>query len=476
MGRLICVSNRVGPLKDTAKAGGLAVGLVDALKDAGGVWFGWSGEVTEEGTFGPLKREQEGKVVLATIDFSSEDYRDFYAGYTNRSLWPIFHNRLDLADFNNRYERSYWRVNERVAARLAPLLKPDDVIWVHDYHYIPLGAELRKLGVENPIGYFLHIPFPPLEILTALPCAQELTRSLFAYDLIGFQTDSDRRRFIHFAREELGAEKRGDGRIALDGKMPFVGAFPIGIDAETFSGFANSEEARRHIQRMKRILIGRLQIVGVDRLDYSKGLPQRFHAYERLLEDYPENRGRVSFVQIAPPSRSDVDAYVDIRHELEALAGNINGRFADFDWTPIRFIARAFPRRALAGLYRASPVGLVTPLRDGMNLVAKEYIAAQDPADPGVLVLSRFAGAAEEMPEALIVNPYATEAVASALQTAVHMPLEERCARWRPLYERVRANSSALWCQSFLAALTRARTVARPVLRTVDPGDPGRVA
>jgi trehalose 6-phosphate synthase len=468
MSRLICVSNRVGPLKDSAKAGGLAVGLVDALKQEGGVWFGWSGEVTDQGTFGPMKRVEEGRVVLATIDFSAEDYRDFYAGYTNRALWPIFHNRLDIADFDSRYEEAYRRVNERVAARLAPLIKPDDILWVHDYHYIPLGAELRRMGIENPIGFFLHIPFPPLEILSALPGSPALVRALFAYDLVGFQTDADRRRFVQFSTEELGAGKRGDGRLTLDGKMPFVGTFPIGIDADNFAQFALSEEARRQYHRVKRMLAGRLQIIGVDRLDYTKGLPQRLRAYERLLEDYPENRGRASFLQLAPPSRADVGAYVDIRRELERLAGHINGRFAEFDWTPIRLIARAFPRRALAGLYRASRVGLVTPLLDGMNLVAKEYVAAQDPEDPGVLVLSRFAGAAEELSHALIVNPYSPEAVAAALQSALHMSVEERKARWGALMERVRAQDAALWCRSFLGALARARTVTRPVLRPVE--------
>ncbi len=453
MGKLIIVSNRVGPLRDTGKAGGLAVALVDVLRDRGGVWFGWSGAVSEEGTFGELKTEKSRSVEMTTLDMNRADYEEFYAGYANRTLWPILHYRLDLAEFDRPFEQGYRRVNERFATRLKPQIAPDDLIWVHDYHYFPMGGQLRAMGVENRIGFFLHIPFPSPDIITALPRHTALVRSMLAYDVIGFQSRRDCDHFVDYLIQEAGGERVGDDRVRAFGREVVVRAFPIGIDAEGFAAFPATPDGRRQTQRIRSILGARAQIVGVDRIDYSKGIPHRFRAFERLLEDYPENRGRVSLLQIAPPSRSEVMAYAEIQRELEHLAGQINGRFADIDWTPVRFIMRGFPRKALAGIYRASRVGLVTPLRDGMNLVAKEYVAAQDAEDPGVLVLSRFAGAAEELKESVIVNPYATEEVAGSLQTALQMPLDERKHRHKAMFERIVDNDARRWANSFLDAL-----------------------
>ena len=452
-GRLIVVSNRVGPMRDSGRAGGLAVGLVDALRERGGLWFGWSGEVSDDGTFGTIKIEQSKSVRLATVDLSPSDYADFYAGYANRTLWPLLHYRLDLAEFDRRTEEGYRRVNERFAQRLRPMIDPKDIVWVHDYHFLRLGEELRKLGVENPIGFFLHIPFPGPEILAALPHHEKLLRAMVDFDVIGFQGVRDRDAFLRALAEETTVRDLGDDRYEAFGREIVVRAFPIGIDAEAFASFAVSPEGKTHKRRVEKAIVGRLQIIGVDRIDYSKGLIERFRAFERLLEDYPEHRGQVSFIQVAPPSRGELDAYVDMRRTLERLAGHVNGRFADIDWTPIRFLTRSFPRRALAGLYRSSKIGLVTPLRDGMNLVAKEFVAAQDPADPGVLVLSRFAGAAEEMKEALIVNPYSAEGLAEALHTAIRMPLDERQDRWRRMFERLKANDAHAWAESFLTLL-----------------------
>lgn len=470
MPRLVIVSNRVGPLQDSAKAGGLAVALVDVLRKTGGLWFGWSGEVSEAGTQSEFKIEEARKVRLVTIDITAEDAAHFYAGYANRTLWPTMHYRLDIADFDRRFEAAYHRVNERFAARLRPLLEPDDIIWVHDYHFLRLGAELRALGVENPIGFFLHIPFPGPEILTAVPRHDVLLRAMLAYDLIGFQTHRDRDAFMRSVTEEVAAaHKLDDDTVEFAGRQVAVKAFPIGIDTAGFAKFAVSADARAHEKRVKATLAGKQQIIGVDRIDYSKGLPERFRAFERLLELYPENRGKVSFIQIAPPSRMEVDAYAAMRRNLERLAGHINGRFADIDWTPIRFLTRGQPRKSLAGLYRASRVGLVTPLRDGMNLVAKEFIAAQPPEDPGVLLLSRFAGAAEEMREALIVNPYSPEGVADAMQNAIQMPLDERQDRWRRLYDRIQENDAAAWAKTFLADLRSAAAANRTAMQVVPP-------
>lgn len=453
MSRLVVVSNRVGPLKDTGRAGGLAVALVDALAQAGGIWFGWSGETSEEGTFGNVRRVGSRKVLLATLDMTPADYDAFYVGYANKTLWPVFHYRLDLAVFDRHAEEGYLRVNDRFASRLRSLLRPDDVIWVHDYHFLPFAASLRAMEVENPTGFFLHIPFPAPEVLAALPNAAQMVRRMLAYDVIGFQSRRDAANFRRFAVEELGVCEAKNGDLRLGPRRTVVRAFPIGIDAEGFARQATTPDARRHTRRTEKLLAGRQQIIGVDRIDYSKGLPERFRAFGRLLEDYPENRGRISLMQVAPPSRAELDAYAEIRRELEALTGNINGRFADLDWTPIRYMTRSFTRRALAGLYRASRVALVTPLRDGMNLVAKEYVAAQRAEDPGVVVLSRFAGAAEEMSEALIVNPHSAEEVAASLQAALTMPLDERRDRWQALFDRICENDAASWARAFLAAL-----------------------
>ena len=456
MSRLVVISNRVGPFKDTGKAGGLAVALVDVLKANGGLWFGWSGEISDQGTFGTLNKETFGKVELATIDMTQDDYDEFYIGYANQALWPTLHYRLDLADFDRRFEAGYRRMNERLASRVHPMLQDNDTIWVHDYHFFHVGSNLRQMGVKNPIGFFLHIPFPVPEILSALPNSHGFVRQMLAYDLIGFQTQRDADALIRYLKEEAGGRVLSDGRIEANGRAVDIRAFPIGIDTAGFAKAATGAEARRNEQKVRRLLGDREQIIGVDRIDYSKGLPQRLKAFAKLLEDYPENRNKVSLMQVAPPSRSELDAYQDIRHELESLAGHVNGRFAELDWTPIRFMTRGMSRRTLAGVYRASRVGFVTPLRDGMNLVAKEYIAAQNKDDPGVLVLSRFAGASEELQEALQVNPYSDVEMAEALQSALRMPLDERQERWARLFERISKHDAANWAQSFISNLERA--------------------
>ncbi|MEM8663447.1 MAG: trehalose-6-phosphate synthase [Pseudomonadota bacterium] len=450
MSRIVIVSNRVGPLTDTGRAGGLAVALVDVLRDRGGLWFGWSGGVSDEGTYGALKFTEEGNVSTATIDVAQVDYDEFYAGFANRALWPTLHYRLDLTDFDRRLEEGYRRVNERFAQRLVPLLRPDDIVWVQDYHFFLLGDMLRAQGVKNPIGFFLHIPFPVPEVLTALPNHKKIVHAMLAYDLVGFQTGNHLAAFERYLFEEVDGVREDDGSITAMERNVHASAFPIGIDAEAFSSFHKTKEGGENLALVRSELDSRKQIVGVDRIDYSKGLPERFMAFERLLELYPEHKGEVSLLQVAPPSRSEVRAYSQIQRLLEGLSGRINGRFADLDWTPIHFLGRSFPRRSLAGIYRGSAVGLVTPLRDGMNLVAKEYIAAQDPENPGVLVLSRFAGAAEEMREALIVNPYSIDELAEALRAAIQMPLDERKARFQPLYDKVMTNTASAWAHLFL--------------------------
>ncbi len=461
MSRLIAVSNRVGPVKDTTRAGGLAVALVEALKAYNGIWFGWSGK-TDTRADGRLGMQAEGPLTLATLDLAESEYDDYYNGFANRCLWPLFHYRIDLTAFDRRYYESYLKVNAKFARALYPLLAADDRVWVHDYHFLAFGNELRRMGATQPMGFFLHIPFPSREVLATLPHHDDLVRAMFAYDVIGFQTEADCQRFQDYVVHEARGHVDGHTLTAY-GRSIIVKAYPIGIDADAFADMARSApEAQSQYHRMCEVLRDRVQVLGVDRLDYTKGLKERFLAFERLLEDYPETHGQVVFMQIAPPSREGVEEYVEMRQELESLSGHVNGRYSEFDWIPLRYINRGFGRRNLAGLYRASRIGLVTPLRDGMNLVAKEYVAAQNPEDPGVLVLSRFAGAAQQMPEALIVNPYDVKAVADALQQARFMSLEERQARHQALFAGIREHDVARWRDSFINDLAAVPEILPP--------------
>ncbi len=452
--RLVVVSNRIADPRKTA-AGGLAVALGQALEASGGLWFGWSGRVTENGTpgQGELNRQQAGAVQLVTLDLSRQDHDSYYLNYSSGVLWPVLHYRLDLADFDANGIAGYRRVNQLFAQKLKPLLRPDDLIWVHDYHLIPLAAELRAMGCEQRMGFFLHVPLPPPLLLAALPEHDWLMRSLFAYDLVGLQSQADVTHFGRYATDELQAQAVGEHGWHAFGKTLSVMPFPIGIDVEEFQALADGKEAREMFEQLRRDYARRRLLVGVERLDYSKGLPQRLKAFRTLLQNYPENQGSATLIQIASPSRESVDAYAALRAELESLSGAINGEHGELDWMPLRYIHRNVARKRLPGLYRAAAVALVTPLRDGMNLVAKEFVAAQDPADPGVLVLSRFAGAAEQMPEALLVNPYDMVRTAETIQRALQMPLAERQQRHAALLRRIRAQDVHWWRERFLRAL-----------------------
>ncbi|QNN57789.1 alpha,alpha-trehalose-phosphate synthase (UDP-forming) [Diaphorobacter ruginosibacter] len=454
MSRLVVVSNRLADPRKPA-AGGLAVALGESLQRTGGLWFGWSGNIADNTADGEghLHTRSSGKVTLATVDLNQNDYETYYEGYANSVLWPVFHYRLDLADFNTRYLAGYRRVNQLFARKLKALLRDDDIIWVHDYHLIPLAAELRALGCRQRIGFFLHIPLPPALMLAAIPQHEWLMRSLFSYDLVGLQSEADVSHCIRYMTTEAGAELLADQRLRAHNATVQVRAFPIGIDVQEFRRLGQSQDALDTYESVRREYSRRQLLLGIDRLDYSKGIPQRVRAFSELLERYPDNEHSATLLMIASPSRDSVHAYADLRHELEGLCGAINGNFGDLDWMPVRYIHRTVARRRVPGLCRASRVGLVTPLRDGMNLVAKEYVVAQDPDDPGVLVLSRFAGAAEQLKDALLVNPYDTQGMAESIQAALHMPLEERQRRHRALLENITRFDVHWWRESFLAAL-----------------------
>ena len=454
--RLVVVSNRVATnAQARPDSGGLAFAIRAALQHSGGIWFGWSGEVDARAN-GEPEIVNDGPLSFATLDLTPKDYEEYYIGYANRVLWPLFHFRSSLVQFSRPDLAGYLRVNRMFARALAPMLLPDDLVWVHDYHLIPLGEELRKLDRTEPIGFFLHTPFPSAELLRVLPNHRELMRSLCAYDLVGFQTQSDLDGFRDYLLRWGGGEELRPGVLQAFGRIVRAQVFPIGIDVATVSAQATAADGSRHMRRLRQSLTDRALMIGVDRLDYSKGLTARFHAYSHLLKTHPETRGRTVLIQIAQPSRSEVPEYQEIRRSLAALAGQINSRYGEFDWTPLRYINKSFSHPILTGFFRASRIGLVTPLRDGMNLVAKEYVASQPPADPGVLLLSCFAGAARELAEAVIVNPFDIEGMAEAILQGLNMPLGERKERWTSMMRVLERNDITVWRESFVRALTAA--------------------
>jgi trehalose 6-phosphate synthase len=452
LARLVVVSNRVGIPDNGARAGGLEVSIRPALKKRGGIWFGWSGKIAQEEP-GPAKTIERDSVCYITTDLQKDDYEEFYNGFANRVLWPILHYRLDLAEFTRRDLGGYLRVNEFFASRLEKLLRPDDVIWVHDYHLIPLAKALRERGHKNKIGFFIHIPFPPPEILTALPNHERLIPALCHYDLVGFQTEIDATNFSRYLANEVGLNRIDGETFAFDGRAVQVGVFPVGVETEAFARLGRRAIQSDFVREVLASLSGRAMIIGVDRLDYTKGIPERMNAFERFLTIFPDWHNNVTYLQITPHSRSGIPEYNDIGRLVGEAVGRINGNFGEASWTPLRYINKAHSRTALAGLYRAARAGLVTPLRDGMNLVAKEFVAAQDAADPGVLILSRFAGAARECTAALLVNPYDHEGVAIAINRALSMSQEERVARHAVNFKALLRNDLGQWAERFLETL-----------------------
>ena len=452
--RLIVASNRTAA-GNVKRAGGLAVALREALGPED-VWVGWSGRIFDYPS-NRAKQVTEDGINFALLDLAKPDYDGFYLGYSNSALWPAVHNRLDLVHFDAKAYRAYAHVNRRFAQAIAELAGPEDVVWIHDFHLFLTGRYLREAKVTARMGIFLHTPFPPAEVFRAIPMHADLGASLAAFDVIGTQTQTDLRNLARYLAEDHGAEHVDEHRYRIGAREVQLLHCPIGMDVGGFAELPTSKPARKAVKRLSK-LVGKKRdfVIGVDRMDYSKGLPERFEGMGRVFDQYPETHGKLSFLQIAPPSRADVQEYQDLRERLDRLSGRINGDYGDLDWLPIRYLAKGYAREELAGLYRYAKVGLVTPLQDGMNLVAKEYIAAQDPEDPGVLVLSRFAGAAEQMggaEGALVVNPHDHQAIAHAVIHALRMPLPERRRRWQTLYEGLEAQDVHWWRERFLKAL-----------------------
>lgn len=448
-GRLIVLSNRIPT--DAKPSGGLVVALHDCLSEAGGVWIGSSAEPQQTAT-DTLSEIGNTPYWRLGFDLTHEEHEGFYHGYSNSVLWPLLHHRSDLMEVNAKHAETYLAVNARVARMLAKVVRDDDLIWVHDYHFLPIAVELRRLGVKNRIGFFLHTPFPLATDLLALPERHLFPVWIAAFDLVGLQTKRDIAALLDLFRSDPKGELLLDGTVRHGTARFKVQAFPIGIDVDDFIALADRSVGKQELD----LSFNQKLVIGVDRLDYSKGLVNRFKAFGAYLEQRRPDEPRATFLQIAPASRAELDAYQDIRSELEETAGRVNGAYASIDWTPIRYIRRAIPRETIAGLYRCADIGLVTPLADGMNLVAKEYVAAQDPDDPGVLILSHFAGAAEQLTDALIVNPFDISELANAIRDALVMPLDERKARHAAMMAVLRKEDIAWWSRNFLRKLSAA--------------------
>jgi trehalose 6-phosphate synthase len=451
---IIVVSNRVArPKPDEAVQGGLAAALLPAVKNSGAIWVGASGRLAEPGIREALAEIQPlGAGALATVDMPGAHYHRFYEGFANSVLWPAFHSRADLIRADLEDYASYREINAFMARSLLRFARPNATFWVHDYHFLTLGAELRERGVTQPIGFFLHTPFPSRTVMVGVPRHRELVRAMLAYDLIGFQTEDDLANFSEYLRRELGLKSDGD-TWRLGKTTTRLAAFPIGIDVKAFADRATKAAAQPEVSRLRGSLQGRKLAIGVDRLDYSKGLPNRFRAVDRMFEIDPDLKKTMHLLQIAVPSRIQIPAYQQLQAELAGLVGEINGKHADIDWTPIRYLNRSFPQAALAGFYRSAHVGLITPFHDGMNLVAKEYVAAQNPLDPGVLVLSEFAGAARQLDAAVLVNPHDIDGMAHGLIRALSMPAAERRERWNSMIARLEDSALDAWFSDFMSAL-----------------------
>ena len=470
-GRLVVVSNRVPttafPASEEERraqpVGGLVNAVRSALESYGGLWFGWSGTATQRRTDADPNVSEIGPIRLVTVDLSADEVNLFYTVFANRSLWPILHSFPSMVTIRHDAYRAYQRVNRRFAEALLPMLSDDDLVWVHDYHLISFGRELRRLGWRGRMGFFLHTPFPSAEVFAVLPSAEDLLRGFEAYDLIGLHTA----RYAHNLLDALPSELDGtvDGSVFTSSRgSTKVGVYPIGTDPTNFERWSREAGDEQADTLLQRLLSRRAPdpqrpriVLGVDRLDYTKGIPQRLLTFEQLLESHPSLRGKVTLIQITAPSRTRVPEYIEERERVDQLVGRINGRFSEADWAPVHYLYRSYPQPELARFYREADVCLVTPLRDGMNLVAMEFVASQGP-DPGVLVLSRFCGAAETMPDAVTVNPYDVEGTAEALYGALTMTADERRGRWESLMDGVRNRTAVSWSEGFLDELAGAES------------------
>ncbi|WP_373036377.1 trehalose-6-phosphate synthase [Sulfurimonas sp.] len=465
--RLIIVSNRLPAvvkkgIEDEYKvnhaSGGLVTAMTPVLKRDGGIWIGWAGNYKEEGLdVEKLLREQEKDLnyKYKPVDISLNEYELYYKGFSNEVLWPLFHNVSVYCKFSEKYYKAYQKVNREFANKIMQELADEDFIWIHDYHLINTGKELRQKGVKNKIAFFLHIPFPPLETFNRMPWRLKIIKALLSYDLIGFQTEIDKKNFLEVVESlvkqyKIKHEELNITNIITKQRESRVGVFPISIDYDEFFNQAKSEEVSKMTKEIKEGYPEQKIILGVDRLDYSKGIPNRLKVYRRLLDRNPKLRKKVKLIQVIVPSREDIVKYASLKKEIEELVGEINGKFSQLGWIPIQYIYHSLSRVELLSYYRASDIALVTPLKDGMNLIAKEYCVANFDKN-GVLILSEFAGAKHQFKsDALLVNPFDEDAVVNSIKRALLMQTKEKYERMENLQNIVKKFDIYWWVDMFL--------------------------
>ena len=462
--RLVIISNRLpvsiereeGQWRLRPSSGGLVSALAPVLRDRGGLWIGWPGTLEDVDLDQLLQASPQAGYGLKAVTLTPEERDKFYYGFSNEIIWPLFHALHTVCNFDPEYWTVYRAVNRKFADVVSDNVQSNDFLWVHDYHLMLLAQELKKAKIKAPVGFFLHIPFPPPDIFLKLPWRTQIIDALLDYDFVGFQTSNFRQNFVQCVR---ALEKQ----VTVSGKNPFtvmtvgqrevrLGNFPISIDFEQFASQAASEEVAEMAWSIRERLPDRELMIGVDRLDYTKGLPYKLDGFRLALERYEELRTRISLIQVVVPSREEIPPYHDLRAEVERLVGKINGEFTESGWVPIHYIFRHLDRDELLALYRTAGIALLTPLEDGMNLVAKEYCASSLD-DEGVLILSEFTGTAEQMRKnALLVNPYDRDQMADTIYQAYKMPMAERRSRMRKLRRSVQEQDIFWWVDSFLKA------------------------
>ncbi len=483
--RLVIVSNRLPIVLSKQKndewsiqpgSGGLVTALAPVLKNRGGLWIGWPGNVNEDGIDNSKLLEEESTRIgytLKPVELTFEEKENYYKGFANEIIWPLFHDFIAHCNFNPQYWYAYQNVNQKFAKVVVSNIKKDDFIWVHDYHLMNVAKNLRYMGISNKIGFFLHIPFPPPDFFVRLPWRFEIINSLLEYDLIGFQTFRDRRNFLQcihtFIKETRGLGKGQVIKIRVPDREIRVGSFPISIDYDEFCKIANRKEVAEKAWYFHEEFPNRKIIFGIDRLDYSKGIPERMRAFRNALRRYPDLRKKLSLIQVVVPSRRDITKYEALKTEIERLSGEINGEFTQSGWVPIQYIFRSLDRPELIAYYRTSEIALITPIKDGMNLIAKEYCAS-NVEEEGVLILSEFAGAAAQYKKgALLINPHDIEGIAEAIKEAFYMPREQRKIRMQKLRQNTRKHNIYWWVDSFLQAAIEKNLDNFPLLEDYIP-------
>lgn len=459
MSKLIVLSNRVNlPSADGQAAGGLAVALQDALQDMGGVWLGWNGQKVESIDEQHFSAHQAEQIEYVTCPLTEQQYQDYYCGFSNNTLWPAMHNREDLIEFQPEEFRTYQKVNQHFALEISRIAEPEDMIWVHDYHFLSVAHYCRELGMKNRIGFFLHIPFARLGIWQNLEVSEKLIKHLSEYNVLGLQTDQDQKQCVDVLQYYLGGLLTPDQTLLLEHQEIKIQCYPIGVNPELIQQAALDAEHEKPDTTFNFEQRGdHKTIISVDRIDYSKGLIERFNAFADFLKQYPEHHQLVTDLQVACPCRMEIPAYEDLFNQVQAKVEAINHQFSQGDWNPIQCTHDTIDHDQLMQIYRQSDICWVNSLRDGMNLVAKEFIAAQDPEHPGILILSKYAGSAEQMPEAIIVDPESPSSMIDALKKALVMSKSERIERYEYLIKGLKHFDINDWRDAFLNDLKAIR-------------------